>query len=166
MPSSAASILVASVLLLSPSLAGCQPPSRDIENAYQAIVTDYLEGRLDRVYDQIEPETRGMLDACNRGLAVDPQLKSLEGLELFQAMWGKKTRIGLYPMWLFVPGEVTNLEVTGDLAILTVTVDPKSVNAVFRMTTRTVYLVRHEGAWKLSASSFVKSKLRKAGMTK
>lgn len=152
------------VMLIVLVSAGCQGDSSDVEKAYQAIVQDYTDGRLDRVYDQIEPETRGMLDAVNRGLDVNGELKSLEGRRLFQSMWGTK-RTGMYPMWLFVPGEVTNVEISDGLAALTISVDAGSVNPAFHLTTRKAYMVRHDGAWKVSAGSIVKSRLRKAGMT-
>jgi hypothetical protein len=151
-------------LLIVPPVAGCQGDSSGVEDAYQAIVRDYVEGRLDRVYDKIEPETRGMLDAVNRGLALKPELKSLEGRELFKAMWGKN-RAGIYPMWLFVPGRVVDVKGSDSSAVLTVEVEPGSTKPALRLTTRKAYMVKQDGVWMVSAASVVKSKLRKAGMT-
>ena len=152
-------------LLPIPALIGCGSAPSNAKDAYDAIVQAYLNERLDEVYDRIEPETRGMLDATNRALAqADPELQDMDGRERFRKMWGKR-RAGMYPMWLLVPGEVTEVKSKDDLAVLTVNVDADKVNPTFRLSTRTVYMVKHDGVWKLSAASRVKSKLRQAGMT-
>jgi hypothetical protein len=155
-----------SALLLIPALAGCGRNSSDIEDTYNAIVEAYLNDRLDEVYDQIEPETRGMLDATNRALSqADPELENVSDRERFKRMWGQR-RSGMYPMWLLVPGQVTDVKSKDGYAILTIKVDAERVNPTFRLTTRNVYMIKHDGIWKLSAASRVKSKLRQAGMAR
>lgn len=158
-------LLFGAALLLSPALSGCGKSSSNVEDAYDAIVQAYLDGRLDEVYDLIEPETRGMLDATNRALGqADPELQDLDERERFRKMWGER-RQGMYPMWLLVPGEVAEVQSKDDLAVLTINVDAEKVNPTFRLKTRTVYMVKHDGVWKLTAASRVESKLRRARMT-
>ena len=80
------------------ALTGC---GRDISKpdvAYDAIVLAYMDERLDEVYDNIEPETRGMLDATNRALGqADPGLQNIDDRERFKKMWGKR-RAGIRPV--------------------------------------------------------------------
>jgi hypothetical protein len=160
----AQTLLLAASLLI-PVLTGCGRGESNVKHAYGAIVQAYLDQRLDEVYDRIEPETRGMLDATNRALTqADPEVQNLDGRERFKRMWGKR-RSGSYPMWLLVPGKVAEVKRRDDLAVLTIDVDPERVTPSFRRATHTVYMIKHDGIWKLSAASRVKSKLRQAGMT-
>ncbi|MCU0980839.1 MAG: hypothetical protein MUF25_16945 [Pirellulaceae bacterium] len=149
------SLLAVSVFLSS----GCTYSEQEIIRAYQLIVNDYHTNRLDEFYDRIEPETQRLLDHTTRGLVFDPELKRLEGRELFKAHWGKDKRPKIYPMWMLVPGEVTHVSIHGDVAELTVRVDRNEVLPSVQ-DTRSVVMVKHAGVWKLSAAQVTKNKLQ------
>ena len=145
--------------------AGCSQSDEEIDQgdpsaAYQQIVAYYQNNRLDEFYDRIEPETQRLLDHTTRGLALTPELKRLEGRDLFTAMWGKDKQGKIYPMWILVPGEVTQVNLHGDVAELAVKVDRNEVLPSVP-DTRQVVMVRHGGIWKLSAPNYLKRKLQR-----
>jgi hypothetical protein len=140
--------------------AGCSQSDGEIVAAYRQIVDHYHNNRLDEFCDRIEPETQRLLDHTTRGLALTPELKRLKGPELFKAMWGKDKRAKIYPMWILVPGEVTHVNLHGDVAQLTVNVDRNEVIPSVQDTCQVV-MVKHGGVWKLSAENIVKRKLQR-----